>query len=88
MGFKIMRRKDGEPILGKSKKLYKVQGSRISYNVEDMSEHMPPEDILRVCSVNKRALDRYLSERPDIAQKVREKGSVQYNRPSFNISKI
>jgi hypothetical protein len=77
---KFMR---GETIQGGGKELYSSQQSRTNYDVEQVVDLIPKEDLLSVLNVNKARLDRYAKEDPQLKNKLARIAQVSYNAPVY-----
>lgn len=78
---RLSREETGE-LSGKSSRIYRSQSTRVSYDVVDIKGLLPPEDLYKVCTVNKRALDKYVADKPSLAGPVKEKAHVSYTAAS------
>jgi RecB family exonuclease len=82
---KFMR---GDDITVDGQELYSTQASRTNYNIEDVMEIVPQEDLLEVLSVHKARLDRYVKGRPDLKPALLKIAKVSYNAPVFKIRTV
>lgn len=83
----VVRESDSCSLDGTSEKLSRVQNASTRYNIEDIKDVIPTQDMFRVCTVNKSSLDKYLVDHPDIAEKVKDKAQVSYMSPFFKVQK-
>lgn len=72
---------------GSAKKLVRVQNSRAVYDLNKVRDFVPISDIPNICTINSSALERYLLDKPEVAEKIRSSASVSYNTPFFKITK-
>lgn len=77
---KFMR---GDIIQGSGKELYSSQQSRTNYDVEQVVDLIPKEDLLSLLNVNKARLDRYAKEDPQLKNKLARIAQVSYNAPVY-----
>jgi len=78
---------DSRDIIGRAQKVFRTQSSRVSYDIQDLKKVIPAEDLVNICTVNKSALNKYLSKHPEVYQKIKNFATVSYNSPSFRVSK-
>lgn len=76
----------GRDIMAGSERLAVSQTTRVSYNASSLASLIPPEVLLSMCSVNKAAIERYLVDHRDVAEKVRNLSSVSYSAPVYRVS--
>jgi len=74
---------NGEDIKAEGKELYSVQYARTNYNVEDVVDLIPQEDLYSVLNVNKTRLDRYAKDDPELKNQLARLANVSYNAPVF-----
>lgn len=75
----------GETIATAQKELYSTQAGRTNYDIEDVIEIVPEEDLFSVLAVNKAKLDRYVKDRPDLKDPLAKVAKVSYNAPVFKV---
>lgn len=78
----------GETISCGSKELYSTQAARTNYEIEDVVEIIPEEDLFSVLNVNKSKLDRYVKDRPDLRDPLAKIAKVSYNAPVYRVKEI
>lgn len=74
---------NGEDIKADGKELYSVQYARTNYNVEDVVDLIPQDDLYSVLNVNKTRLDRYAKDDPELKNQLARLANVSYNAPVF-----
>lgn len=72
-------------IAGESKVLYQTQVSRVYYNPKTILDVIPKEDCVRLMSVKKADVDKYLSDRPEYYDAISKTMSIEYQSPYFKI---
>lgn len=78
----------GETISCESKELYSTQAARTNYEIEDVVEIIPEEDLFSVLNVNKSKLDRYVKDRPDLRDPLSKIAKVSYNAPVYRVKEL
>lgn len=73
----------GHEIKSSAKELYTTQQSRTNYDIEQVVEIIPQDDLLSVLSVNKSRLDKYCKEDTQLKNKLARIAQVSYNAPVF-----
>lgn len=73
----------GEAIQGSGKELYSTQQSRTNYEVEQIVDLIPQDDLLSVLNVNKSRLDRYVKDDPQLKNRLARIAQVSYNAPVY-----
>jgi len=81
------RMRNAPVISGESKEIYKVQTSRINYDTRTVFKIVGQEDYMRMSSVSKGAVDKFLKNNPEHLKAVTESSSFSFNSPSFRIRK-
>lgn len=81
---KFMR---GEDITDGAQELYSTQAARTNYEIEEVVEIIPQEDLYSVLAVNKARLDRYVRDHPDLKPPLARVAKVNYNAPVFKVRK-
>jgi len=79
---KFMR---GEAIIGNGKELASTQQSRTNYDIEQVVELIPKEDLLSVLSVNKSRLDRYSKDDLGLKNRLANIAQISYNQPVYKV---
>jgi putative RecB family exonuclease len=77
----------GEDISDGSRELYNTQAARTTYDVEEIIDIVPQEDLFSVLAVNKAKLDRYVKEHPELRSSLDKVAKVNYNAPVFKVKK-
>jgi RecB family exonuclease len=78
----------GDEVAAAGQELYSTQASRTNYNVEDVVNIIPEEDLLEVLVVNKARLDRYVKNRPELKPSLSKVAQISYNAPVFKTRAI
>lgn len=87
--FAYTRSKDTNvDIKGEDYIIYPVQGSRTFYDARDLFEVIPADDFVDLASLNKKRLDNYVEDHPELVDVVKNASRVYYVEPSFKIKKI
>lgn len=73
----------GDDIAAAGQELYSTQAARTNYDIEDVVNIVPQEDLFEVLSVHKARLDRYVKDRPDLKPALSRVAKVSYNAPVF-----
>lgn len=73
----------GESIAANGKELYSTQQSRTNYDIEQVVELIPKEDLLSVLAVNKARLDKYAKEDAELKNRLGRIAQVSYNSPTY-----
>lgn len=83
-----MAREEGaEEIVGPEHTLYKVQSSRVYYDVKTVLNTIPKNDLVGMMSVNKSALDKYLVDHPEYVNNINETAKVSFASSFFKFKK-
>ena len=69
------------------KELYKVQSSRVDYDVGVLFKVIPPEDLVQLVSANKKAVDRYVQNNPQMSDDVNKATKYSSNSAYFKVKK-
>ena len=77
-----------EPITDGSRMMYSTQAARTNYDIEEVVEIMPQDDLFTVLAVNKARLDRYAKDRPDLKNALGRIAKVNYNAPVFKVKNL
>jgi len=77
-----------DTIKGKEREIYKIQSSRMNYDTHTVFDTVGPEEFVRMASVNKRAVDRYLQDNPQCIQAIEDTASFSFLSPSFRTRKM
>lgn len=72
-------------IEGAKKSLYQVQTSRTYYNTKTVLDSIPKDDCVGLVTIRKKEVDKYLSDRPELAKEVCKTMQVSYQSPFFKI---
>jgi hypothetical protein len=80
--------RDLKEVTGRTHSLYRVQRGSVSYNVEKAYDLLDTKDFLSVVSIRKREMDKYLSDRPEIAKEMTKSSSVSFGNPYFKQRKL
>lgn len=78
----------GETIASNSKELYSTQAARTNYDIEDVVDIIPEDDLYNVLTVNKSKLDRYVKDRPDLREPLAKIAKVSYNAPVYRVKEV
>lgn len=77
-----------EVISDGARELYSTQAARTNYNIEQIVEVIPQEDLYSVLTVNKSRLDRYASDHPELKSALTRIAQINLNAPVFKVKKI
>ena len=77
-----------DTIKGEEREIYKVQSSRMNYDTHTVFDAVGPEEFVRMASVNKRAVDRYMQDNPQCIQAIEDTASHSFLSPSFRTRKL
>lgn len=77
-----------DTIKGVEKELYKTQVSRVSYDPKAVFNIVGPEAFVKMASVSKAAVDKYLRDNPDKANDVDNTAAFSFAAPAFKTRKI
>lgn len=75
----------GEAISAASMELYSTQAARTNYDIQDVVNILPQNDLLEVLTVNKARLDSYAREHPNLKPVLSKIATISYNAPVFKI---
>jgi len=75
-------------VSGDGKELYKVQSSRVTYDPRTVLDVVGVDKFIKMVSVNKMSVDRYLKDNPEKAKEVDKTAQFAFSSPSFRIRKI
>ena len=82
------RSMQGADIADETRELYTTQAARTNYEIEEVVDLMPKEDLFSVLAVNKARLDRYVRDHPDLKAPLAKIAKVNYNAPVFKVKKV
>lgn len=82
------RMKTQNTIKGADKELYKTQQSRINYDTRTVFNIVGQEAFLKMSSVNKSAVDKFLRDNPQHSDAVENTASFSFASPSFRTRKV
>lgn len=74
-------------IIGDEKVLSQTQVSRVYYDAKTILDVIPKKDCSNLITVKKKAVDNYISDRPEYADAVSKTMQVTYQSPFFRIRK-
>lgn len=83
-----MRFMEGANISAAGKELYSTQAARTNYELSDVVDIIPQEDIQEVLAVNKAKLDRYVRERPELKTPLDRIAKTSFNAPIFKVREV
>ena len=78
----------GEGIQGGGRELSSTQQSRTTYDMVQVAELIPQEDLLPLLTVNKGKLDGYSRDNPRLRSELNRIAQVSYNAPTYRIKKL
>lgn len=78
----------GETISTANKELYSTQAGRTNYDIEDVVDIVPEEDLYSVLAVNKAKLDRFVKDHPELKDPLAKVAKVSYNAPVFRVKEL
>lgn len=81
--FAHTRFMEGEDIKGAGKELYSVQGSRTTYDLDNIVDLIPRDDLMSLLTVNKSRLDNYAKNDSTLRNRLSQVAQVSYNAPSY-----
>jgi hypothetical protein len=82
------RMKDQAAIVGDEQEIFMVQQSRINYDARTVYKLAGKDAFLRMSSVSKSAVDRFLRDNPEHAEEIKEGASFSFLSPSFRTRKV
>jgi hypothetical protein len=74
-------------IVGDENTLYRVQTSRVYYDTSTILNTIPKDDCVGLLSVNKSAVDRYLSDHPEFTEAISNTSKVSFAASFFKHKK-
>ncbi len=77
-----------EPIADESRMMHSTQAARTNYDIEEVVEIIPQDDLFSILAVNKARLDRYAKDRPDLKNALGRIAKVNYNAPVFKVRNL
>ncbi len=77
----------GDDIKDGTRELHSNQDARTNYDIEEVVEIMPQEDLFTVLAANKARLDRYVRDHPELKSPLAKVAKVNYNAPVFKVRK-
>lgn len=72
---------EGEDVKGDTKQVYIRQSSRTTYDTKTVCQLVPPEDLLGLVSLNKKAVDDYCESHPKIKKEIMAGAIVNFTSP-------
>lgn len=78
----------GEKISSTTRELYSTQAGRTNYDIEDVVDIIPEDDLYSVLAVNKAKLDRFVKDRPDLKDSLSRIAKVSYNAPVYRVREL
>ncbi len=82
------RLKINDSIKGKDTEIYKVQAGRKSYDARSVFKIVGTEEFVKMASLNKNSLDKYLRDHPEEAEIIEENASFSFQSPTFRTRKL
>ena len=82
------RMRSANTIRGGDKELYKTQTSRVSYDPQTVFKVVGQENYVKMSSVNKSAVDKYLLDNPEAAPEIERTAYSSFNAPSIKTRKV
>lgn len=82
------RMKSSDIIRGSSQELYRIQSSRLNYDPKTVYKVAGPEAYVRMSSVGKITVDRFLRDNPEYAEEIKASASFSFMSPSFRVRKL
>lgn len=77
-----------EVISDGTRELYSTQAARTNYDIEQIVDVVPQEDLFSVLTVNKSRLDRYANDHPDLKPALSRIAKTNLNAPVFKVKKV
>lgn len=81
-------RRTGSNLVGKEEEIYIRQNSRKTYNSDVVHDLVPEKAFLKMVKLNNRAVEKYISNRPAIKDKVMDKTEINYTSPFLATKKL
>jgi len=78
----------GDDIRAGGKELYTTQAARTNYDVAQVVEIIPKQDLFGLLNVNKGRLDRYVKDSPELKSALARIAQVNYNAPVYKTRKV
>lgn len=85
MKIEEMMKESDDGIIGTSERLVSSQNTRLQYDIAGLRDIIPDSDLLKMCSISKNAVDKYVANHGDLSFKIRAAASVAYNSPYFKV---
>lgn len=82
------RMKQTKTIKGGKSEIYRTQSSRVSYDARPIFNIVGQDNFVKMASVSKTAVDKFLTNNPDLKDEVDSAANFSFNSPSFRIRKI
>lgn len=82
------RMKQNETIRGGGRELYKTQSSRMSYDPQTIFEVAGEREFMKMASVGKTAVDRFLKNNPEHSEEAERTASFSFLSPFFKTRKV
>ncbi len=77
-----------DSIKGKDTEIYKVQSGRKAYDTRSVFKIVGTEEFVRMASINKTGLDKYLRDHPEEAEIIEENAAFSFQSPTFRTRKL
>jgi len=74
-------KRNSQNLDGGEESIYIRQNSRVTYNASDVAKHLPYEVFSSIANVNKKALENYISDYPELQRKIKQAATTNYSSP-------
>lgn len=83
----LVRDKAKATLVGKDITLYRIQNSRVTYDIPTVMRLIPQKDLVNLISVNKSGIDKYLVDHPEHTDDIASTASVSFAASFFKQKK-
>lgn len=84
----IKKIKEGDSIEVNGKELYIRQNTRHTYDLKTIYDAVPPEDFPELVNVNKKAVDKYISNNPSVKERIINGSTTNFTSPFLATKKV
>jgi putative RecB family exonuclease len=82
------RLKNSETIKGSDVELFKIQTGRKNYDSRSVFNIVGTEEFVKMASINKSGLDKYLRDHPDDVDIIEDRAAFSFQNPTFRTRKV
>lgn len=82
-----IKREETNPTWG-DKEVYIRQNSRTTYDIDIISKVVPPERLVKMVNLNKRAVDEYAEDNPAVRDLIHDAARFNFTSPFLATKKI